>query len=186
MKRFFILIGILIYFLIGPRTVWAGQIAGSSASIINKTSYSLTNSTNDFYKKKKAIYNIFKKYNSPLINDVDSFMLACQKYNLDCYLLPSIAGLESTFGQAIYPSSNNPFGWGGGYIMFNNWSEGIETVAQGLRNNYLNKGAETIDDIGRIYSESPTWAIRVQYFIKEMENEEEKLQLFLAKNQVEL
>ena len=61
--------------------------------------------------------------------------------------------------------------------MFDSWAEGIDTVGAGLRKGYLNKGALTVEDIGPIYSESPTWAIRVNYFINQFEREEEKMSL---------
>ena len=104
----------------------------------------------------------------------ESFVKTCIKYKIDCYLLPSIAGLESTFGKFVWPNSHNAFGWARGFMMFDSWAEGIDTVGAGLRKGYLNKGALTVEDIGPIYSESPTWAIRVNYFINQFEREEEK------------
>ena len=100
--------------------------------------------------------------------------------------MPSIAGLESTFGKFIWPNSYNAFGWARGFMMFENWADGIDTVAKGLRNGYLDKGALTVEDIGPIYSESPTWAIRVNFFIKQFEKEEEKITLLSNQFPVQL
>ena len=167
--------------------VHADGVAGSSAKIqIASVSNNIVYNVNKIYRTKIVLRTVLERYNSPLANEVDSFIDACQKYNLDCYLLPSIAGLESTFGQFVYPDSYNPFGWGGGYIKFDNWSQSIDTVAQGLRLNYINRGATSVPAIGRIYSESPTWAIRVQNFINQFRQEEDKLPLFLSENKVEL
>lgn len=131
---------------------------------------------NPYFTKQLAIKRILYKYNSPLIATVDSFINACINYNLDCYLLPSISGIESMFGQFIYPNSYNPFGWGGGYIIFKDWDEGIETVAKGLKENYIDKGAVNLSQIGKIYAPpSNTWAYKVDFFRKEFYNEELKI-----------
>lgn len=174
--------------------VAADEVAGRSAhidytssleaDIILKTETS-KNVASKYFIVKKTIRNILERYNSPLVNDVDSFVTACRDYNLDCYLLPAIMGLESTFGKFVLPGSYNPFGWGGGHIVFDNWDKSIQTVGKGLRENYINKGALSLDQIGRIYSESTTWAPRVQFFINQMKTEEEKL-LYFYGNNVEL
>ncbi|HLL60246.1 MAG TPA: hypothetical protein VK338_00885 [Candidatus Nitrosocosmicus sp.] len=126
--------------------------------------------------KRKAIYNVLAKYNSPLTSEVDSFISACKKYDLDCYLLPSITGIESYFGQMIYPGTYNGFGWGGGMIYFDNWEDSIMTVGKGLRENYFNRGAISIYDIGRIYAPpSTTWPSKVTYFMNQFYAEETRL-----------
>ncbi|NCO88437.1 hypothetical protein COY88_01055 [Candidatus Roizmanbacteria bacterium CG_4_10_14_0_8_um_filter_35_28] len=173
-----VLIGLFL-FLVPP--VLAENISGQSASLTYKTENSITN-----YKKKLAIEAVLKKYRSPLVNQVDSFLQTCEKYQLDCYLLPAIAGLESTFGRFIWPNSYNPFGWGRGYLMFESWPESINAVAKGLRDNYVKKGAVDVYAIGPIYSESPTWAARVTRFINEFEKEETKLTLLSSEFPVEL
>lgn len=176
-------------FFLSIQNVKAEQTAGSSAAIKVTSLPIMSENSVDIqkmYKIKKAMQSVLKKYDSPLVNEIDNFVDACIAYKLDCYLLPSIAGLESTFGRFIWPNSYNPFGWGGGYIMFSNWKDGISTVAGGLRNNYINKGAQSIDDIGNIYSESSTWSTRVQYFMNSFRQEEAKLELFLSMNQVKL
>lgn len=187
MKKLFTIILISLIFFLTAKSVSADFEAGSSAAMKkNSVSISAQNNfdTNKAYKIKKVMQNILKRYNSPLVGEVDSFVNACMTYNLDCYLLPSIAGLESTFGQFIWPGSNNPFGWGRGMIEFKDWNEAISTVAKGLRNNYIDKGADNLEDIGHIYSESSTWTVRVQYFINVFNKEEENLELFLSTNPV--
>lgn len=187
MKYLSLLLIITGYLFIKINIVLAQEIAGNSARL-NYLSFVQKNNTDlkNLARAKKAIKKVLARYNSPLIGEVDNFINACITYRFDCYLLPSIAGLESTFGQYIYPSSYNPFGWGGGYIIFSSWKEAIETVALGLRENYFNKGADNLKSIGRIYSESPTWADRVQYFINQFKLEEEELPLFLGENEVKL
>ncbi|MBI3366801.1 glucosaminidase domain-containing protein [Candidatus Roizmanbacteria bacterium] len=175
---------LLILLLVFTRPIYAEKIAGNSAVI----TYNIgaLEEKQSFFIKKLAIKRVLNKYNAPLSDATEGFVNTCKKYNLDCFLLPSIAGLESTFGHFIYPHSHNPFGWGRGYIMFESWEEGIDAVGKGLREGYLNHGALSVNEIGPIYSESPTWAVRVKYFINEFEKEEAKLQLYLNENTVEL
>lgn len=183
---------IIIYFFIGlylllPASVLAQKSAGDSAEI-NYTSTLLAKKENkiNYSLKKKTIHDLLEKYNSPMTDSVDDFINICQKYDLDCYLLPAISCLESTCGKFILPNSYNPFGWGRGLIMCNDWGDCIERVGKGLREQYIDKGAKTLGDIGRIYSESETWTARVQYFINQMKTLEEKNQLYFSDNQVEL
>ncbi len=187
MKNLILLLIITGLFYFKTPLVLAGSVAENSAQLqyLLKTR-ELKSSIQNSYGIKKAIKEVLKKYNSPLIGEVDNFVNVCAKYKIDCYLLPAIAGLESTFGHFIYPGSYNPFGWGGGYIIFSSWSEAIEKVGAGLRYNYLNQGVANLWSIGKIYSESPSWAIRVQYFINQFAQEEEKILLFFSKNSVQL
>ncbi len=184
-KAFVILITILFAALFaGARPVHGELIAGSSAKISYNSA--IGDYTDQLFVKRLAIKRILERYHSPLINETEQFIRACEVYSLNCYLLPSISGLESTFGQYIYPGSHNPFGWGGGLISYGSWGDSIDAVAKGLKENYIDKGANTVDDIGRIYSESPTWSSRVNFFMKEFSDEEKKILLLPDKNQVEL
>lgn len=185
-----ILFGFLLFFYsVCPGFVRADTVAGSSAAMKKNDQVILDRKTLDtekIFKIKKAMQYILGKYNSPMKSEIDSFVAACLEYELNCYLLPSIAGLESTFGRFLLPGSFNPFGWGGGNIYFKDWNDGINTVALGLRKNYINRGADELYKIGSIYSESPTWTPRVQYFINQFEEREEKIELYLTMNQVKL
>lgn len=175
---------IVFLFLILTRNIYAEKIAGNSATITYNVN--ISEKGKELFIKKLVIKKVLDRYSAPLADSSDSFITTCNTFDLDCYLLPSIAGLESTFGRFIYPGSYNPFGWARGYMIFGSWKEGIETVGKGLRENYLNKGALSVSEIGPIYSESPTWAIRVQYFMNEFNREETKLQLYLSQGPVEL
>jgi len=128
---------------------------------------------------------VLKRYDAPLLSEVDSFLEACEKYNLDCYLLPAISGVESTFGRFLIPGTYNSFGWGRGVIAFTSFNQTIMTVGKGLRENYIDKGADTVDKIGRIYCEGDTWSGKVKFFMNKFE-EEEKRQLFFMQDAVQL
>lgn len=180
----------MVLFLLTARSAHADYIGGASAALATSSSYMTHTKVPDqqieFQIKRLAIQRVLARYNSPMLGSVDTFISECEKYDMDCYMLPAIAGLESTFGRHIYPDSYNAFGWGGGYIMFDSWDEGIQTVSKGLNTKYVARGAKTVDQIGPIYSESPTWAVRVNSIIRTFEKEEAKIRLFFAINTVEL
>ena len=130
--------------------------------------------------QKLAITRVLEKYNSPLINSVDTFMGVCNLYNLDCYLVPAISGIESTFGLHVAAYTNNPFGWGGGYMRFESWDDAIYTVAKGLKTRYIDRGATTVEAIGHIYAPpSITWAGNVNKLMNTFRKEEEKISAHL-------
>ncbi len=187
MKKLKTLILLTFFFFLSAYAVKAEIIAGASAPLIHQ-SFIDTEEIERLRTKKLEIVieSVLKRYNSPMAKESEAFVKTCIKYQIDCFLLPAISGLESTFGKFIHPNSYNPFGWGRGYMMFDNWSEGFDTVAKGLKNGYIKKGAETIEQIGPIYSESPTWAVRVNFFVKQFEKEEEKITLLSDQFPVQL
>lgn len=110
---------------------------------------------------------------SPLAPHAKTFVQQADKYNLDWRLLVSIAGLESTYGKHIPANSYNGWGWGynnGTVKHFSSWDEAIEEISRGLREGYL-KEVEGSDPytIGPTYAASPTWAVRVTYFMNRLE-----------------
>ncbi|MFZ1549438.1 MAG: hypothetical protein WAT44_03160 [Microgenomates group bacterium] len=165
----------------GTNVLASDQQAGSSAILVAIPKNEIANRIShrdiaqDYMLKRRVITKVLQENNSPLVDSVDSFISTCANYQIDCYLLPSITRLESSFGQFTHPNSHNPFGWGGGYIMFNTWGDSIDAVGKGLRTNYIDKGAADVYDIGKIYAASPTWAVRVERFMndfKRVESEE--------------
>lgn len=184
MKNLIKTLFIIILFLLVANPAKAQNVADQSAKILKIEANNLDVLRSA--KKKLALNKILTKRNSPLLNSIDSFLATCNTYKLDCYLLPSITGLESSFGKFTHPGSNNPFGWGGGYIMFANWNQAIETVGKGLKENYINKGAISVDEIAPIYAESKTWAPRVKIFMSDFEKEEAKIDAILNQSVVKL
>lgn len=118
----------------------------------------------------KVLEGYLKQYKSPLISEAENFVKYADLYNLDWRLVASISGVESTFGHQIPYQTYNGWGWGiygTNMIYFTSWEEGIKTVSEGLRTNYLNKwGASNVYEIGKFYAASPTWARRVDYFMR--------------------
>lgn len=113
---------------------------------------------------------------SPLSGYGKSFVSAGRRYGVSPALLVAIAGAESSFGK-IESGTNNSFGWGPGYD-FASREAGINAVAKGLKQNYLNKGLRSIAAIGAKYApgkaaNDPTglnshWTKNVTQFYKEL------------------
>lgn len=167
MKTLFIIIFLSILMLIQASNVFAAEnSAGSSAGLL--TPIAKTPDT-----RIKILEEFLQKYNSPLISNASDFVEIADKYELDWKLVAAISGVESTFGQQIPYNSFNGWGWGiygNNIIRFSSWKEGIETVSEGLRTNYIDKwGAQDVWEIGRIYASSPTWAQRVNYFMSKID-----------------
>jgi hypothetical protein len=129
-----------------------------------------------YLNKKIAMYQVLSSYHSPLIYEVDSFLNACLLYRIDCYLLPSISGVESTFGQQYLTGTYNAFGWGGGYVAFPSWETAFLEIAKGLRFNYINRNLTSIEAIAHVYAPpSTTWSNRVQFFLKKFYQQESQI-----------
>ena len=117
------------------------------------------------------------EHNSPLIGNAEDFVRYADIYGYgqNWSMVAAIAGVESTFGKNIPANSYNAWGWGiptgaSSGIGFKNWEEGIKTVSQGIRENYMDNGAETLAQIGRIYAPpSYTWAGNVSFFMNRIE-----------------
>lgn len=114
-------------------------------------------------------------HNSPLTNEAAHFVKEADRLGLDWKLVAAIAGVESTFGKQIPARSYNAWGWGvftgtNDGVHFKDWNDGITQVSEGLRYNYMDKGAKTIDAMGRIYAASPRWANSVRFFLGKIES----------------
>ena len=113
-------------------------------------------------------------YNSPFVDEASHFISEADRLGLDWRLVAAISGVESTFGKQIPQGSYNAWGWGSPtssqWIAFTDWEAGISSVSQGLKESYIDKGALTINQIGRIYAASSTWPWKVRYFIDQIPN----------------
>lgn len=115
--------------------------------------------------------NFFRQYNSVLFDYSEHIVKISDKYSFDYRLLPAIAMQESTLCHAIPPGSHNCWGWGiyGDTVTkFNSYPEAIETVAKGLRENYINEGRVTASQIMQKYTPSSngSWARAVNLVMK--------------------
>lgn len=118
--------------------------------------------------------NFFRKYNSPLYDYAEVLIEVQDKYGIDYRVLPAIAMQESEGCKKIPPGSHNCWGWGiyGDKVTtFASYPEAIETVAAGLKKNYVDQGRYTASAIMERYTPSSpgTWAYAVNFFLKALE-----------------
>ena len=107
-KTFLILVALLIATLTFSKNAYAEGTAVPSAKLLSFDSSKIIEKD----VRSIAIENIFKKYNSPLLGLGATYVKYADKYGVDWKLLPSISGLESSFGQFLMPGSYNGYGWG--------------------------------------------------------------------------
>jgi hypothetical protein len=161
---------LLIAFINIPNAYAQELAAGSSAALLKPSAQESADS------RVRILREFLEKYNSPLVPFAKTFINVADKYALDWKLVVSISGVESTFGQQIPVGSFNGWGWGiygDNMIKFSSWTEGIETVSEGLKTRYIDGwGAKDVYEIGRYYAASPTWAQRVEHFMNMIEDYE--------------
>ena len=169
MKKILTIITLILIALATAKPVQADwpAVAGTSAT----PSFALATADT----RANQLKNFLDSHNSPLAADAGFFIAEADRLNLDWKLVAAIAGTESTFGKRIPHNSYNAWGWAiftgqqdGKH--FASWKDGITTVSEGLRYNYIDKGAKTIEQIGRIYAASPRWATNVHFFINAIED----------------
>ena len=167
MKKLFVLTAVLLALALSPSKIHA--YTNTSYASAHLDTYTVERTNVDL--RVQALKNIFAKHNSPLVDSAEFYVQTADKYGIDWKLLPAIAGLESTFGKAMIDETHNAYGWGGGKIYFDTWEEGIDTILSSLNERYIKRGAVTVPQIGAIYAESPTWAVRVEKFMDEIGDE---------------
>ncbi len=124
--------------------------------------------------REAVLREFLEKYNSPLLNNVDTFIAVADKYGIDYRLLPAISCMESTCGKRMPYNSNNAWGWGvygNNVIRFANFDEGIETVGKGLHDGYISRGLDTPHKIAPVYTppRANHWLNGVSHFMSQMD-----------------
>jgi len=170
-KVIFIGLFLTILHVTGVTPVYAeGKIAGDTAMLVQS---SVTNATsNDERVKKLKLF--FESKQSPFANSAEHFINEADRLEIDWKLIPAIAGNESYFGQHIPANSFNAWGWAVFTGMrdgrhFASWEDGITVVSEGIKHNYIDKGAIAIEQIGRKYAADPRWAAKVSFFMKQID-----------------
>jgi len=113
----------------------------------------------------------FRKHNSVLYDHAEFIVKTADKYGFDYRLIPAIAMQESNLCRLIPENSYNCWGWGiyGSIVTrFSSYEEAIETVAKGLKTEYIDKGYITASAIMQKYTPSSngSWAHGVNTFLK--------------------
>lgn len=173
MKKFLYLIVFIVAVTFAQKAEAAEKVAGHSASLVSQETVAEKSYANDV--RVRALKNVLQKYDSILVAEAEHYVRSADTYGIDWRLLPAIAGLESSFGRHYMPGSYNVYGWGGGHIYFDSWADGIDTISKSLSERYYARGADTVWTIGPIYAESPTWAVRVNSFMAQIDSEYNRL-----------
>lgn len=128
--------------------------------------------------RSKILRNYLAKYNSPLQDSADDFVKAADANQVDWKLVPSIAGVESTFGKHIpggyTPGSSSYNGWGWGVygdqaLAFKSWNDAIFTITSALKTKYIDRGLITPYQMNRVYAASPAWGGHVTFFMNDLD-----------------
>ncbi|OGE38229.1 hypothetical protein A3B45_01060 [Candidatus Daviesbacteria bacterium RIFCSPLOWO2_01_FULL_39_12] len=157
-------------------------------SVVGKVENTRVSEVKKVDKKALILAKYLEKYNSPLQYHAQDFVDAADANGLDWKLLPSIAGVESTFGKHI-PGGYNAWGWGvyGNQALgFRSWKEGIFIISKGLKENYVNRGLTNPYAMNRIYAASPSWGGKVVYFMNDLDSFAKQYQMESSENISEL
>lgn len=124
--------------------------------------------------RPQILKNFLELNNSPLIPYSEYLVQIADKYSLDFRLIPSISMVESTGGKVIPAGSHNAWGFANGETRFQSWPYAIEKVAQTLKEDYINKGLVTPEQIMPKYAppsvaKGGPWAKGVNFFLGELE-----------------
>jgi len=122
----------------------------------------------------EIIKQYLRSYHSPLEPYAEKLVEEADKNLLDYRLLTAIAQQESNLCKIIPPNTYNCWGWGihsKGTLGFSSFEEGIQIVSEGLKENYIDKGYTTIENIMAKYTPQSegSWANGVSSFMQEME-----------------
>lgn len=124
--------------------------------------------------RPQIIRDYLTYYSSPLLPYADLIVHTADENGLDFRLITAIAQKESNLCKLIPPNTFNCWGWGihsEGTLGFDSFETGIRTVSKGLKDNYLDKGYVTTEEIMSKYTpmSNGSWAKGVNQFMSEME-----------------
>jgi len=168
MKKLLTILSILIIWALTN----AGPSFGQELENTISSSAQLKDETSEFDNRTQILKEYLSQFNSPLGDYAQEFIEAADAYDLDWRLLPAITGVESTYGKFIPKNSYNAYGWNNGAYTFQSWEDSIWTVTKALKEKYLDRGADTVDKIGRIYAPpSPFWAGKVKRIMAKIDSQ---------------
>lgn len=124
--------------------------------------------------RPEIVKEYLEKYGSPLVIYSNLIVVTADKYSLDFRLTTAIAQQESNLCKIIPPGTHNCWGWGihsEGTLGFYSYEEGIEAVSKGIKEDYIDEGLITPEQIMTKYTPASngSWAYGVSEFMKEME-----------------
>ena len=181
---FYLFLNVLNLFLIDKTYVYAKnrQQIGNVLGEISQFSASYNNNSSGNYEAEIQVVDgrvanlksFFRKHNSSLYDHANKIVEVSDKYQFDYRLLPAIAMQESNLCRVIPDNSYNCWGWGiyGTMVTrFDSYDDAIETVAKGIKKNYIDQGLVTASAIMKKYTppSQGSWAYGVNTFLKALE-----------------
>ncbi len=181
---FYLFLNVLNLFLIDKTYVYAKnrQQIGNVLGEISQFSASYNNNSSGNYEAEIQVVDgrvanlksFFRKHNSSLYDHADKIVEVSDKYQFDYRLLPAIAMQESNLCRVIPDDSYNCWGWGiyGTTVTkFDSYDDAIETVAKGIKKNYIDQGLVTASAIMKKYTppSQGSWQYGVNSFMKALE-----------------
>lgn len=165
----------LIFIVLTLMALFGAPVALAQSASEAATAAQLVANVGEADPRKEKLEAFLRFHRSPVSGDAGHFVAEADRLGLDWRLVAAILGVESTFGRHIPPGSYNGWGWGvftgaSDGMHFAGWKDGITKVSEGLRYNYVDRGAVSIEQIGRIYAASPRWAGNVRFFMDRIEN----------------
>lgn len=120
------------------------------------------------------IKNYLKRFGSPLVPYAEKLVSEADKNGLDFRLLTAIGRQESNLCKYSPENTYNCWGWGihkAGTLGFESFDEAIEVVSLGIKENYINKGLITPEEIMSKYTphSNGSWARGVGSFLDEIQ-----------------
>lgn len=160
-------------FLVSSKNEISSPINNYFANLQTKVKVSAASGVGD--SRPIIVDNFLASHHSPMTGLGNAFVQTADKYNLDWRLLPAIAFQESTLGKYMPQGSHNAFGWAiytgqDSGAKFHNWEFAIDTVAAGLKKDYIDKGLTSVNAIMTRYTPDSNgdWASGVNFAIQQM------------------
>jgi len=118
-----------------------------------------------------------ERYQSPMQGYGNFIVNTADDVGLDPYLIVAIAQQESNLCKIIPDDSHNCWGWGihkDGTLKFESFEIAIQTVTQGIKEKYIDKGYDTpLKIMGKYTPNSQgSWAAGVNQFLAELSSGE--------------
>jgi hypothetical protein len=156
-----------------PKKVQANDIPAEPSANLAVPPYVITPLPAEQDNRAQILHSYLEQYNSPLADHTETIIHEADTNHIDWRMVVAISGVESGFGENIPPGSYNAWGfdiYGNNVRNFSSWDDGITTISESLRNDYMNgRGETTVWAIGSSYAASPAWAGRVQGYMDDIE-----------------
>lgn len=163
-KIIIVLITLIVLALSSAKGIRAQNVSGQSATL------NTVSSDEHFDFRVENLRKFLLKYNSPLADYAEYFVVYADQNNLDYRLVPAITGVESTFGKFIPVGSYNAYGWANGNYKFTSWEDSIKHVSETLNKSYIKRGIVSIRQIAKVYAPpSTTWGGNVTFFVSKID-----------------